>query len=157
MPLNRRTKLSVLYTIVLIAVLLLAYIRFAPSDAEGLHHDPETAQTTGKPNEYRLPEGTEPVFEVPAQELMERLDGFIQKQPRVTRLAGQTSDLMITYVQRTRIIGYPDYITIKVVPIGSAQSKLILYTRSRFGYSDFGVNKRRVGEWVAAIQGLIAG
>jgi uncharacterized protein (DUF1499 family) len=59
---------------------------------------------------------------------------------------------MITYVQRSRIIGFPDYITVKAVPMETglpeAGAGLIVYSRSRYGYGDFGVNRARVEAWL---------
>ena len=62
-------------------------------------------------------------------------------------VAGDPASLMITYVQRSAIIGFPDYITVKALelPDGSA---LAIFSRSRFGSSDFGVNEARVVAWL---------
>lgn len=146
-----------LYLIVFVAVLGMAYIRLAPSDQTVWHTDPETTQSTGKPNDYRLVGDASQVYNIAASELANLVDDFIQNQPRVIRLAGQVDELLITYVQRTPIMGYPDYITIKIIQQGASQSKLAIFSRSRFGHSDFGVNKRRIVEWVTAIQILVAG
>jgi uncharacterized protein (DUF1499 family) len=115
--------------------------------------DPEFQHSTGKPNEYRLQID---ISAISAKELIRRIDGFVQQKTRVKYLAGSPDDLMITYIERTRLIGYPDYITIKVIPIDPDNSKLSIYSRSRFGHSDLGINKRRVDEWSAAIQGMVA-
>jgi uncharacterized protein (DUF1499 family) len=128
---------------------VLSYIRFATADIDRLHHDPAIAVSTGKPNEYRI---TSPVFDMTAPELTKMFDDFVLTQPRVKLVAGTLQDQMITYVQRTKIIGYPDYITIKVIPVGAEQSKLEILSRSRFGYSDLGVNKRRIDDWLLQLR-----
>jgi uncharacterized protein (DUF1499 family) len=142
---------------VLSIALVLAYIRMAPSDVDIWHQDPETAATTGKPNEYRITGDAAIPFNVNASELALLVDEFIRRQPRIKHVSGDPDSRMISYVQRSSIMGYPDYITIKVSPTGSKQSKLEILSRSRFGHSDLGVNKRRIDQWIAAIQSLIAG
>ncbi|MBL4750743.1 MAG: DUF1499 domain-containing protein [Amylibacter sp.] len=136
---------TVLIIITVVPLLILAYVRFAPVNIDVVHQDPVTAVASGKPNEYRM---TSPVFDMITPELTKMFDDFVLSQPRVKRIAGTVDDQMITYVQRTKIISYPDYITVKVVPVGTKQSRLEIFSRSRFGYSDLGVNKRRIDDWL---------
>ncbi len=150
----KRNMMAVFYIITFGIVLLLAYIRFAPSDTDMLHKDPQTAASTGKPNEYRF---TSTLFDITADELIRLIDDFVQNQPRTTRIAGAVDTKMITYVQRSVLMGYPDYITIKAVTSGVDQSKLVIFSRSRFGHSDLGVNKMRIDQWISVIRGMIAG
>ncbi|MBV1798180.1 DUF1499 domain-containing protein [Siccirubricoccus sp. G192] len=44
----------------------------------------------------------------------------------------------------------PDIIAAELVP-GPEGAGLFLYSRSLFGWSDFGVNRRRVAAWIAAL------
>ncbi len=148
---KRRMQLF-LYVAVFAGVLILAYIRFAPTNVPAIHKDPAMAQSTGRPNSYRLIGDIAPVFEFSANELAKLVDDFIISQPHVMRLAGGVDGKLITYVQRSLIMGYPDYITIKVIPLGARQSKLEIFSRSRFGHSDRGVNKRRIDQWILALR-----
>jgi uncharacterized protein (DUF1499 family) len=75
-------------------------------------------------------------------------------------VAGDPDSLMITYVQRSRVFGFPDYITVKAVAtestgegstVGSGAG-LIIWSRARYGRSDFGVNRARVEAWLAALE-----
>jgi uncharacterized protein (DUF1499 family) len=147
----------VFYVLILGFIGLMAYTRLAPSDPAVWHHDPETAISTGKPNEYRLIGDLAPIFNMGSPDLASLVDDLIAAQPRVSRLAGNPNELMMTYVQRSMSMGYPDYITIKVVPMGEEQSKLEILSRSRFGYSDLGINKLRVKQWIRLISGLVVG
>jgi uncharacterized protein (DUF1499 family) len=147
----------VFYVLILGFIGLMAYIRLAPSDPAVWHHDPETAISTGKPNEYRLIGDLAPIFNMGSPDLASLVDDLIAAQPRVSRLARNPNELMMTYVQRSMSMGYPDYITIKVVPMGEEQSKLEILSRSRFGYSDLGINKLRVKQWIRLISGLVVG
>ena len=92
--------------------------------------------------------------------LLIRFDAMAQAQPRIRVVAGDPDGLMITYVQRSRYIGFPDYLTVRAVAVegevgedgvGKTMSGLIIYSRARYGRSDFGVNRARVETWLAAL------
>jgi uncharacterized protein (DUF1499 family) len=76
---------------------------------------------------------------------------FARAQPRTGIVAGDLDSLMITYVQRSRFIGFPDYLTVKVVEMKGGAG-LTVYSRSRYGRGDFGVNRARVEAWLAALK-----
>jgi uncharacterized protein (DUF1499 family) len=143
--------------LILGVIILMAYIRLAPSDPAVWHQDPETAASTGKPNEYRLTGDLAPVLRIAAPDLVALVYELIEAQPRVTHIAGNPSTLMMTFMQRSMSVGYPDYITFKISPMEEDRSKLEILSRSRFGHSDLGVNKLRVEQWVGLIRGLVAG
>lgn len=123
------------------------------------HRDPALVERSTSPNDFlaALPGMTEAPADVGAEtydetprDLLARFDAVVRAQPRVEVIAGSVDDLMITYMQRSRYIGFPDYITVKAIPVGEGAS-LIVYSRSRYGRSDFGVNRKRVTEWLGAI------
>ena len=145
-----RSKVTTVFIIIIVVLLMiLAYVRFAPVNIDGVHQDPATAASSGKPNEYHM---TSPMFDLGASELIQLVDDFVLTQPRVKRIAGTVGEGMITYVQRTKIISYPDYITIKAISAGAKQSQLEIFSRSRFGYSDWGVNKGRIKAWLLQLR-----
>ena len=76
-----------------------------------------------------------------------RLDAIIRATPRTKVLAGAVAEGMITYVSRTRWMGFPDYTTVQ-----RDGDVLKIYGRLRFGRSDLGVNKARVEGWLAALE-----
>jgi len=73
----KRNMMAIFYIIVFGIVLLLGYVRFAPVNTDMLHKDPQTAASTGKPNEYRY---TSTVFDMTADELIRLTDDFVQTQ-----------------------------------------------------------------------------
>lgn len=131
----------------------LAYIRLSPMDPQVWHVDPGAALRTGKPNDYLVADGGDrpalAVAETP-EALLTRLDAAAMAEDGVTRLAGAPEAGWVTYVQRTRLMGYPDAISVFAVPEGEG-ARLSLYSRSRYGHSDLGVNKARVERWLAAL------
>ena len=153
----KKYMMLVSYILIFGVIVLMAYIRLAPSDPAVWHQDPEAASSTGKPNEYRLTGNLAIILIIAAPDLAALVDELIEAQPRVVRLAGNPSTLMMTYVQRSMSVGYPDYITFKISPMDEDRFKLEILSRSRFGHSDLGVNKLRVEQWVGLIRGLVAG
>ena len=117
-----------------------AYIRLAPSDAAQWHVAP-----AGTANED-MPGGVIRIVETGPDGLAQ-LDKIAQATPRTSVLAGSVEDGMITYVTRTKVIGFPDYTTAQ-----QDGDTLRIHARLRFGRSDFGVNRDRVEGWLAALQ-----
>lgn len=121
-------------------LVFLGYVRMAPSDPGRWHDMPEiTDDKTFENGVIRVvhtgPDG------------LKRLHDLALKTPRTTVLAGAVNNGMITFVTRTKMIGFPDYTTVR-----QSGDTLEIYARLRFGRSDFGVNKIRVETWIKALQ-----
>lgn len=153
---------SIALLLVLLAAGLMLYVRFAPLDAASWHVDPVTASTPETPNSFRVlapgstpgpAEMVSPVYPVPPSELMQAFDRMALAQPRTRRLAGAPDGTVhVTYVQRTALVAYPDYISVRAVAVGEGQSALVILSRSRFGKSDLGVNRARIVQWLGALE-----
>jgi hypothetical protein len=112
------------------------YVRFAPSDLARWHR----VVADLSPN----PAGS---FRASQQGVdFDDLHAQILQTPRTKVLAGDIAGRHVTYVTRTAIWGFPDYITVEQVG-----SEITLVGRLRFGRSDFGVNKKRIQTWLAAV------
>lgn len=126
--------------IVLFVVLLVLYIRFAPSDAARWH---QPVETTADAN-----------FAIGAIRVLaadtarfEKTDNVMRALPRTQLLAGSLEDGLVTYVTRSKLWGFPDYTTVQF-----ENGTLKLFGRSRFGRSDLGVNAARLTQVVATIK-----
>lgn len=128
------------------------WVRFAPSAPERWHVDPEIAKRSTTPNAYLLRpgNGTPPTYNISADELASAFDEFVTAKPNVTRLAGGPDEKFATYIARSRLMAYPDYVSVRFLPLDDNSSTLAVYSRSRFGYGDRGVNKGRIKRWLAA-------
>lgn len=146
-----RMFLWIVVILVALAVAGAVYVRNAGSDPQVWHLDPEGAKGTGKPNMFRVsPTGEgkahpSPVFAMSPAELMTKFQKMALSQPN-TVLLGER-DSFATYVQRTNLVQFPDYISVKAVEVEGG-SALHIFSRSRFGYSDRGVNKKRILGWL---------
>lgn len=134
-----------------LVVLFALYVRLAPSDPARWHGDPLSADAASGSNAFHLPPGEGPTYPVGAGDLAWAFDRMAMAQPRVRRLAGGPEELWTTYVQRSLIMGYPDYVSVREIDLGDGRSTLAIWSRSRFGLSDLGVNRARVERWLEAM------
>jgi uncharacterized protein (DUF1499 family) len=58
-------------------------------------------------------------------------------------------------VARSAVFNFPDLVTVQVVAQGENASTLVLYSRSVYGHSDLGVNRRRLRAWLDALNTVI--
>lgn len=136
----------------------------AEHDEAVWHVDPLTEPQTIKPHSYRMapPALTEefvdipsPVFSANPTLMAKAFDDFVMRQNKTIRLAGSPDEGWMTYVQRTPSLSFPDYISVKFFDLNGGKSTIAIYSRSRFGYSDQGVNEARVTAWVGALQSFV--
>lgn len=131
-------------------------VRSVAHDPDVWHTDPADTLGTNRPNQaLAAPVGTtqlQPdivlsVTTTAAVELLAAVDTVARAEPRVEVVAGAIETGTITYVQRSPIVGFPDYISVSATetPAGNG---LVLWSRSRFGYSDLGVNRARLQRWL---------
>lgn len=137
-----------------IALVLLAaglvYFRVAPSDPARWHVDPVSAPDPGKGHARVVPPEA-PVFDMSPSDLMARVEAVAMSEPRVSRLAGRVEDGFVTYVARSRLFGFPDYVSVRTMPAGEGRSTLAIFSRQRFGLEDMGVNDARVRRWISRL------
>jgi uncharacterized protein (DUF1499 family) len=136
-------------------------IRSLGHDVARWHVDPVTAPDPSTPNWYRVTPGganPSPVFEVAPATLSEALERVVDDQPRTELLADDRADDgtgRVTWVQRSALFGFPDYITVEVVAADGGtpdRSTLAVFSRARLGQSDLGVNEKRVNQWLVALE-----
>ncbi|WP_170325187.1 DUF1499 domain-containing protein [Ruegeria arenilitoris] len=133
-------KKTVFWLIVGLVVLVGAYIRLAPADP-GIWHVAPVVEA-----DLDMQGGVLRVIEIGPDGLT-RLDAIARWTPRTTVLAGSVDEGMVTYITRTRVIGFPDYTTVQ-----QDGDTLRIHARLRFGRKDFGVNKARVDGWLKQLQ-----
>ncbi|MEL6977707.1 MAG: hypothetical protein AAGM38_03390 [Pseudomonadota bacterium] len=135
------------------------------------HIDPVETPARWTPNwALAAPPGvitaTPPTFEAPIwranpEELLAALDAAALSEPRTEIVTppsgapGAGDARSRTYLQRSAIIRYPDYVTALATPMESGadgpRASLVLYSRSVYGISDRGVNRARLDRWIAAL------
>ena len=141
--------------VVVIAAVLAAadaWVRLAPSDPVVWHVDPLTVAKPATPNAWLLREGdgdAPPLaLPLPPDQAAERVAEVALATPRTNVLAGQGD--WVTYVTRSALWGFPDYTSVRVLPVDGG-SQVVIFARSRFGKGDMGVNRARVEDWAARL------
>ena len=92
-----------------------------------------------------------PVFAVPASRLYPAVIAVAADRPRTFLAVEYPADRQAHFVARSAVFNFPDLITAQVNEAGADHSTLVLYSRSVYGYSDFGVNRQRLQDWLADI------
>lgn len=119
----------------------------------------ETLVPPDTPNSYllcppdlcRAAAAASPVYPVAAAGLRTAWLAMLERQPRVTLLRETVvaqAQRQLDVEQRSLLLGYPDTVTVRFVPLGPERSTLAVYSRSHYGRSDYGVNRDRVRDWL---------
>lgn len=122
-----------------------AWVRFAPIDPARWHAD------LGAPG--FVPDGGVLACLAPVElagdpaGALARLDAIARATPRTRPVAGSVGEGHVTWVTRSRLVGFPDFTTAQILP----DRGLCLYARQRFGEYDWGVNAQRLEDWQAAL------
>ena len=121
-----------IWIFVLLVVAALAYVRLAPVNEDRVH-----VAVRGAEDEDGQGHCVRVTLAFPG--LLKRIDKVMRALPRTTVVAGSVSEQKITYMTRSKVIGFPDFTTVQEV-----EGQIRLYARLRFGRSDMGVNKARL-------------
>ena len=160
-----KTILGYLFIAVLAVTVVAAVLLFTPlgerpltalfsaSDFEAV--DFEDLKLTDKPNQFLMcPPGIctghadSLVFDVSVDQLRERWREVVAVQPRVELLAENEDGQQFDYVQRSARFRFPDIITVRFISVPPSKSTLAIYSRSVYGKSDFGMNRKRIEAWL---------
>jgi uncharacterized protein (DUF1499 family) len=160
--------MKIILVCVLVAIVVVVVLLFTPLGERPLSAlfsvddfqtvDFEGIQLTDKPNQFLIcpPDlcrghAEIPAFEFSVEDLRERWQDIVAASPRLEVLA--ENGQQIDYVQRSARFRFPDIVTVRFIAVSPAQSTLAIYSRSVYGESDFGVNRKRVEAWLSALGG----
>ena len=101
------------------------------------------------------PDIVTPAFAVRPAQLYAAIQVVAGHEPRTYKAANYDDAMQAHYVVRSAVLNFPDLVTVSVSgPIGGP-STLVIYSRSVYGHSDFGANRKRVDAWLAALDAAI--
>jgi uncharacterized protein (DUF1499 family) len=92
-----------------------------------------------------------PIFGMSWADLREAWRRMVAAEPRLIQVAEDVRHRRAVYVVHTAVLGFPDIVTVEFVVLGDDRSSIALYSRSRYGRSDFGTNRRRVERWLSQL------
>lgn len=120
--------------------------------------DVRSLRRSGRPNQcLALPAGLpssggadirSPVFRTPPRLLRDAFDAAVADEPRLDVVEETPDRLQLRLVQRSRWLRFPDEVTVAFVALDGRTSSLAIWSRSRYGQLDFGVNRGRVRRWL---------
>jgi uncharacterized protein (DUF1499 family) len=128
--------------------------------------DFKTLRRSRRPNSYLMaPEGlceksrvdkVSPTYPAAPERLLAAYRKVLDGLPRVDILETDPERLGLEAVQRSRLFGFPDLISIQVFDAGEGRSVPAIYSRAKYGRSDFGVNRARVISWIGGVAVALA-
>ena len=92
-----------------------------------------------------------PSYALSADQLFARLKRVMLSRPRTKLIEEEPSCRAIEVRERSRFLRFADDITVEVIAEGDASSTIAIYSRSRFGRSDLGANRRRVWQLLQSL------
>ena len=114
----------------------------------------KTLNLSKRPNEYLIlpvefdcvavPHSLSPIFNISSKELYSVFYTIIIGERAIKVTYSDRNELKSEFVQYTRLFRFPDDISVEFVEMDNNLSSIAIYSRSRIGYYDFRVNKRRV-------------
>ncbi|MGH7003683.1 MAG: DUF1499 domain-containing protein [Alphaproteobacteria bacterium] len=123
--------------------------------------DFRTLALTWRPNQFLVlppgyaanakPHRISPVFAASADDLLAAVKSVALAEPRTTLHGEERAVRRIELIQRSKLFGFPDFITVEAVPAAAGGSALAIYGRAKYGIRDFGVNRARIERWLAAL------
>ena len=90
-------------------------------------------------------------YGVPPRQLYDAVRRVALAQPRTYAHVAYDDRLQAHFVARSAVFNFPDLIAVQVTP----DSGLILWSRSVYGESDLGVNRKRLQAWLAALDATL--
>lgn len=103
------------------------------------------------PSGWRVGQGADaasPVFKVTEEELWFLWKQVTANSKRIVSETLQEDARRSFHVQLTPYLRFPDEVRAQILSAGDGKSCIALYSRSRYGLYDFGVNKKRVERWL---------
>lgn len=93
-----------------------------------------------------------PVFATEVAQLREELEKIALADGEVEKVFTSPHDGTERYVARSRLMRFPDTVSVLAIDLAPQRSSIALYSRSQLGRSDFGANKARLERWLAALR-----
>lgn len=90
-------------------------------------------------------------YALPPERLYQAIRAVAAARPRSYVAVAYPDRLQSHYVVRSAVLNFPDLVTVQAQADPAGGSMLLLYSRSVYGYSDMGVNRARLADWLAAL------
>lgn len=125
--------------------------------------DFRTLEKSARPNRWlaapkdmlavTTPDAPGPRIDAGAAEVFTALLTRLGKDPAASDIQTDEGAWQLSYV--AKIFVFKDDVDVKLREVSSHETELAIYSRSRVGYSDFGVNKKRVETLVSELRAAL--
>ena len=102
-------------------------------------------------------DGPAPEFELDADRLIAAFRAMARAQERCQETGFDPALRQAEFVQRSKLFRFPDTISARAVELVPGRTGLALYSRSKYGRRDFGVNRARVERWLGLLRAAVPG
>lgn len=92
-----------------------------------------------------------PVFRRASGDVFRAVQGALAQEPDLERVEARPDQGTLRFVQRSRLLRFPDTVNVKLVPVDGG-SAVLIYSRSQMGQRDMGVNRARIERWIGLIE-----
>ena len=100
---------------------------------------------------------TPPVFAHPVRDVIAAWRRMLMNEMRLSPVSADDSLMEYEYVQRSRLFGFEDEIVVRFIADETdTQTRLLVFSRSKTGYWDFGVNAARVKRLLSGLDAELA-
>ncbi|WP_421860517.1 DUF1499 domain-containing protein [Oceanicaulis sp.] len=130
--------------------------RVFPLDFATLVPDTRPRRWLVLPSEFEAvasPDQDSPVFEQTPEAVLDAFKAVALAAPRVTLVREEAGQIEL--VQRSKLFRFPDYITVQAFE-AQGGAALAIYSRAVIGYSDMGVNRKRIRAWLESLKAALA-
>ena len=150
-----KTMLYAALVVALAVAGLSLWVRLAPSDTAywnaALPVDRTALSGPCAQQISKIPKGAAATCLLPGDpaSVLTKLATRAAATPRTTLLSGTPQEGRMTWISRSKLMGYPDYITAQATSAKSG-TRLDILSRQRFGSGDRGVNAARLTQWLSS-------
>ena len=143
-----------LFVLLVLGVIVAAmvYVRLAPDDVAGVHIQADPREPGDYPTAVRFL-AVRQITAAP-EDVLRAITQVAMDGERTKALAGTVDDGIVTFVTRSKVMGFPDYTTVSIIPadtVDNAGPLVMIDARLRYGKNDLGVNMARVTGWLDAL------
>lgn len=101
-----------------------------------------------------MPSATAPVYPVSAEDLFNAFNQIVAKERYVNFVYNMPEQGQFELEAKSTVFRFPDDIDVQFIALSDTTSTLAIYSKSRYGFYDFGVNKRRIDQWLSVLASM---
>ena len=140
-----------LLAIVVALFFWIIWTRISADNPEYWHIDPADADEPGRTG-WRMIGREAPRYPGDPTSILTEFTEIALAEPRVRLLDGDKDEGMITFIARSKGLGFRDYITVKAVAEGPKTKLGVISRAATSTGTDLGRNRERLDRWLAELE-----